>query len=165
LSTVISGSNNTALGYFAARVTTASRVTAIGSNALGLSISGDANTAVGYNALGTGALTGGDNTAIGDNAGSVLSSGGTNVFIGSAAGSTTTFGGSNICIGVNARTSGAATSNELSLGSSAQYVATDGAAATYFPTATAGAVVLGLALGFIRINLNGTLVKIPVYGN
>jgi hypothetical protein len=132
---------------------------------MALSTSGDANTAVGYNALGTAVLTGGDNTAIGDNAGSILAGGGTNVFIGSAAGSTTVGGSSNICIGVNARTTGASTSNELSLGSSSQYVATNGGATTYFATATAGAVVLGAAQGFIRINLNGTLVKIPVYGN
>ena len=58
-------------------------------------------------------------------------------------------------------------SNELSIGSASagQYVATNGGATTYFATATAGAVVLGLAQGFIRINLNGTFVKIPVYGN
>jgi hypothetical protein len=53
----------------------------------------------------------------------------------------------------------------LSIGGTTAYVATNGAAATYFPTATVGAVVLGSALGFIRILLNGTFVKIPVYGN
>jgi hypothetical protein len=55
--------------------------------------------------------------------------------------------------------------NQLVLGSASYYVATNGFATTYFPTATAGAVVLGSALGFIRILLNGTYVKIPVYGN
>ena len=68
-------------------------------------------------------------------------------------------------IGRDANTTAAGTVNELAIGSSSFYVATNGAAATYFPTATAGAVALGLAQGFIRINLNGTLVKIPVYGN
>jgi hypothetical protein len=165
LRNLVSNSNCTALGYFAGRATTGQRNTAIGANALALSTSGDANTAVGYNAMGLAVVTSGDNTCIGDNAGANIAGGGTNTCIGSAAGSNIVGGGSNICIGVNAATSAAGNSNELSIGSSVQYVATNGAAATYFATATAGAVIAGNPQGFIRIRLNGTFVKIPVYGN
>jgi hypothetical protein len=62
--------------------------------------------------------------------------------------------------------SGSTVSSELCIGSPTYFVATNGAATTYFPTASAGAVALPAAcLGFIRINLNSSFVKIPVYGN
>jgi hypothetical protein len=117
--------------------------------------------------MGSAITTGGFNTCVGRSAGSALLGGSDNTFIGNTAGSTTTTGTQNICIGSNSTMSAAGISNELSIGSAfgGQYVATNGGAATYFPTATAGAVVLASALGFIRINLNGTFVKIPVYGN
>ena len=162
---LVSNSNNTALGYYAGRAVTGADVTAIGANALALATTGFNNTAVGSNAMGFAVTTGAYNTAIGAGAGSNLTSGPSNVFIGNDCASTTTTGGQNICIGVGTRTSTNTISNELCIGSSSGFVATNGAAATYFATATTGAVVLGAAQGFIRINLNGTLVKIPVYGN
>jgi hypothetical protein len=112
------------------------------------------------------AVTGGFNVAVGASTGAALTTGATNTFIGHASGAVVQTGSSNICIGSNSQVSGIAISNELVIGSNGQFVATNGAAATYFATATAGAVALPVAsLGFIRINLNGSFVKIPVYGN
>jgi hypothetical protein len=165
LRAVVSSNNCTALGYQAARANTAADVTAIGSNALALGTVGGGNTAVGKDAMGTSVVTGSFNTSIGSDSGAALLGGSSNTLLGVAAGNTITTGSSNICIGRAAITSSATVSNELVLGSATQFVATNGAAATYFPTATAGAVVPGNCQGFIRIYLNGTFVKIPVYGN
>ena len=166
LRSLVSNSNCTALGFYAGRAVTGADVTAIGASALALATGGTANTVVGSNSMAGAATTGGFNTCVGWNSGNVITSGTSNVCIGAGAGSSNPQNGSsNICIGRDANGSGPATTNELSLGSATYYVATNGAAATYFPTATAGAVVLGNALGFMRIYLNGTFVKIPVYGN
>lgn len=140
------GSGNVAIGIGASNANTSNDNVAIGINALALNTSGTGQTAVGRQALN--AATGSNNTAFGSNAGANITS-----------------GTSNICIGVSSDTSSATVSNELVIGSSAQFVATNGAAATYFATATAGAVVPGNCQGFIRIRLNGSFVKIPVYGN
>ena len=106
-----------------------------------------------------------NNVALGTSALFTASTVSDTVAVGSGAGSNLTTGSSNICLGSASQGSAATVSNELSIGSAASFVGTNGAAATYFATATAGAVVLGNAVGFIRINLNGTFVKIPVYGN
>jgi len=165
LRSVVAQDNCTALGYQAARAVNSADVTAIGSNALALSTGGSQNTAVGSQTLGGAIVTGQSNTAVGYGAGFLVTSGASNTLIGTDAGNTLTIGHSNIVIGRGAVTGGAATTNELSIGSATYFVGTNGAAATYYATATAGAVVLGAAQGFIRILLNGTFVKIPVYGN
>ena len=175
------GTNNTAVGRSAlAANLTGLQCTAVGMNALAGLQTGTGNTAFGFQAINTG--TGGSNnvavgvsallaggggnnsTAVGNNA-LLASTNGANTALGSGAGANITTGINNICIGVSASASAAGISNELSIGSSGNFVATNGAAATYFATATAGAVVPGNCQGFIRILLNGTFVKIPVYGN
>jgi hypothetical protein len=93
----VSGGNNTAFGYWAARGSTASFNTAVGNEALWSTTSGGSNTAVGYQALqrnttavgstavGAGALgnstTGQYNTGIGINALSGVSTGSGNTMI------------------------------------------------------------------------------------
>lgn len=165
LRAVVSSNNCTALGYQAARANTAADVTAIGSNALALGTVGGGNTAVGKDAMGTSVVTGSFNTSIGSDSGAALLGGSSNTLLGVAAGNNITNGSSNICIGRAAITSGVAAANELVLGSATQFVATNGAANTYFTTATAGAIVPTNFTGYIRIYLNGTYVKIPIYGN
>jgi hypothetical protein len=165
----ISASDNVAVGNGTlSGVTTAGACVIVGAASGAAITTGDGNTIVGGGA-GQSVTTGASNTIIGRNAGWTfgfgLTTGANNIYIGETAGSNATTGSSNICIGRASNLSGATVSNELVIGSAANFVATNGAAATYFPTATAGAVVLGNAQGFIRINLNGTLVKIPVYGN
>jgi hypothetical protein len=130
-----------------------------------LATSGDGNTAVGAAAMGVSAVTGGYNTAIGITAGPSLTSGSFNTFIGQSSGTNLLTGSSNIAIGAGSTISASNASNQLSIGSAARYVGTNTNATDYFPTATTGAVALGLAFGFIRIYLNGSFVKIPVYGN
>jgi hypothetical protein len=131
---------------------------------LALSTSGNGNTAVGQNAIGNGITTGSYNTAIGLAAGYILTSGDRNTLLGTAAGDNITTGSSNICIGSDAQTSAAGASNELVVGSNARFVATDGAANTFFTSATALSTgVLPVTCGFIKINLNGTVRKIAVY--
>ena len=116
--------------------------------------------------MGTSITTGGANIAIGSGAGPSLLSGANNTFIGTDAGSGVTTGSSNICIGRSATASGIGNSNDLAIGSATYFVASNGAATTYFTTATATSTgVLPATCGFIRILLNGTFVKIPVYAN
>ena len=166
LKDTVSNSNCTALGYFAGRANTAADVTAIGANALALGTTGVNNTAVGSGAMALAVTTGAYNTAIGTGAGANLTSGASNVIIGNDCASTTTTGGSNICIGVGTRTSTNSISNEFSIGSSTTFVATNGGATTYFAFGAAGGVALpATCSGAIRIYLNGTFVKIPVYPN
>ena len=77
-----------------------------------------------------------------------------------------TTGTNNICIGVSSNASAAGVNNELVIGSSTSFVATNGGATTYFTTASAlSSGSLPVNCGFIRVYLNGSFVKIPVYGN
>jgi len=134
------GGKNTAIGYSALPISTSSNyTTAVGANALLLLNSADNNTAIGYNA-GASITTGASNTVIGYN----------------AAQATLTTGASNIIIGASATTAAASTSNSLVIGSSTNYVATNGGATTYYATT-------GASLGYIQIRLNGSNVKIQVY--
>ena len=165
LSNVITTSNNTALGYQAAQGTTASETTAIGSNALALSTGGAQNVAVGSSAMGAAIVTGGFNTAIGTSAGNSLTSGINNTLIGNNAAANLTIGNANICIGMNATVNVVSDSNTLAIGSSGQFVATNGGATTYYATATAGAIVPLSFVGYMRIRLNGTFVKVPIYND
>lgn len=160
----VSGAENVAVGTGAARNITGDYNTAIGSNALYSATTGGVNTAVGFSAMNSN-VSGNYNAAFGAASGLVISTGSHNTMVGYSAGLTTTSGSENIIIGSNAAASTASVSNELVIGSSARWVATNGNATTLFTTATTGAVTLGQARGYIRINLNGTLYKIPVYGN
>ena len=78
----LTGSNNTAIGYFALRyITSGSDNTASGSAALLLNTTGNANTAYGDNAL-LHNTTGDNNIGLGDFAGSNLTTGDNNIDIG-----------------------------------------------------------------------------------
>ena len=79
-----------------------------------------------------------------------------NTFLGTNSGAATTTGSSNIVLGRDAATSAANASNEFIVGSATYWVATNGAAATYFPTA-------GASLGYMQFRLNGQFVKVQVY--
>jgi hypothetical protein len=121
------------------------------------------NTAVGASALNVNS-TGFANTAFGGSAGVAVSTGSYNTFTGYNAGYLITTGASNIAIGVDA--SPANGSNQLAIGSSARFVATNGGATTYYTTATALSTgTLPATCGFIRVYLNGSWVKIPVYAD
>ena len=166
LAGITAGNNNTALGYLAAQSTVASGVTAIGANVLTLSTGGDQNTAVGSGAMSAGIVTGAANSAFGSGSLAALTIGIGNVAIGINAGNTTTNGNGNIFIGANTAGTAAGTSNQLGIGSVGNYVATNGGPTTYFGAPSAGGVALPVTCsGFIQINLNGALVKIPVYPN
>jgi len=134
------GGKNTAIGYATLNLaSTANYTVAIGAQALQLQTGGDGNVAIGYLAGGV-LTTGQNNTIIGTNACVA------NLITGS----------SNIVIGSGADTLSGSASNKLVIGSSANYVATDGGPTTYYATA-------GSSDGYIIINLNGREVKIEVF--
>lgn len=151
--------------------------TAIGAGALSLCSTGSENTAIGQNAgfgistgvrnvmigtaTGSGStVTGSRNIVIGRQAGNQLTSGSDNVLVGTQAGDSITTGSSNIVIGCGAGADVAAAgdSNQLVLGDATNYVATNGGATTYYATA-------GASLGYMRVRLNGTYVKIEVFAD
>ena len=165
LSSVVSNSGNTALGYYAAKNVTGSDNVAIGYNALNLGTTATGNVAIGTGSLGNAIVSGNYNICVGQGSGYVVTSGTSNAFIGTDAGSVTTTGSSNICIGRSAVTA-ATDSNVIAIGSSTYFVGTNGAANTYYATATAGAVALpAAAVGFWRVSINGTFRKIAVYAD
>jgi hypothetical protein len=157
LGSIITGDSCTAVGSLALQSVTGSRNTAVGYAALNSLGSNTDNTAVGASAIAYN--TGSRNTAIGRNAlqGAVgFSTGSDHVCIGDSAGDSITTGSSNIVIGSNADVAAATDSNQLVLGSVGNYVATNGAATTYYATA-------GASLGYIQVRLNGANVKIQVF--
>ena len=161
------GANNTntvcGAGALAAGTSTF-RCVAVGQSALAAVTSGNSNTAVGAQALVTN-QTGNENVAVGSFA-LQLATADKNIAIGHNAAANLTTGTSNIVIGTTAPSPAVGTSNMLALGSSANWVATNGAAATYYTTATALSTgTLPATCGFIRVYLNGSWVKIPVYAD
>ena len=162
----------TAVGNEAAAVNTADSVTAIGRralytntiganntacgmNALFSNVSGTENTAVGYTALSS--VNANYNTAVGSSA-LTIASGQRNTALGAYAGAVQTAGNSNIFLGINSRGPNLNDSNQLCIGSVAEWVGTDGAANTYFAAA-------GASLGYWRVVINGTTRKIQVYAD
>jgi len=97
LRSLLIGSNNTAIGYSAATSHTASNATAVGSQALLSSTTGDANTAVGTNSLRS-VTTAANNTSIGFQALYSAVTTGTNTAVGSNALYATT-GAGNVALG------------------------------------------------------------------
>jgi hypothetical protein len=131
-----------------------------------LSTSGNDNTVVGATAMGNAIATGSANVVIGSGSGTNIVAGSSNTLIGTDAGNGLGAGTQNICIGRAANTPLGASVNELVLGSATYYVATNGGPTTYFAAGAAGGVAVPVTCsGFIRIYLNGTYVKIPVYPN
>jgi len=180
LNTVAAGLDNTAIGASSLSAnTTGNYNTAIGRNALVSNTTGGENSAIGRSALSSNTI-GGENIAIGRSALGSNTTGGKNTAFGAYSGGLVTTGSNNISIGYNASHSGIAATNEivigvnaagvgnntLSIGSSVNFVATNGAAATYFTSATAtSSGILPATCGFIKVNLNGTIVKIPIYAD
>lgn len=152
-----SGTDNTALGRQAAKdLNTGASNVAIGVNAFNANINGNNNVAVGGNSILTG-TAGSNNVAVGF--GSLnITNGSNSTAIGFQSGDFQTSGSSNILIGANARTITNTDSNQLSIGSSVNYVGTNGAANTYYATA-------GASAGYWRIVINGTVRKIQVYAD
>ena len=100
LLTNTSGTDNSAFGYNALKLDTASFNTAFGSYALDANTSGINNTAIGYHALGAN-ISGSNNTMIGYQAG-LVNTVSDNTFVGSNAGDANTTGTGNVAVGRNA---------------------------------------------------------------
>ena len=150
---------NTAIGAGALSFcTTGSENTVLGQNA-GFGIStGVRNVMIGVATGSGGTVTGSRNIVVGRQAGNQLTSGSDNVLLGNQAGDSITTGNSNIVIGSGADVAAAGDSNQFVLGDATNYVATNGGATTYYATA-------GASLGYIRVRLNGTFVKIQVFAD
>lgn len=160
-----SGADNVAIGRLSANsITSGTQNVAIGGSALQTSSVGTYAVAIGFGALNL--STADANVAIGAFACSSLTTGTNNVAIGYNACANTTTGSSNICIGRATATEAVNSNNQLVIGSSTYFVGTNGAANTYYATATAGAVALpAAAVGFWRVIINGTPRKIAVYAD
>jgi hypothetical protein len=156
---------NTAVGSSVLNAnTTGIENVALGRGAMQSSTGASYNTAIGHQAL-FNASAGNSNVAIGREA-LYACTGSDNVAIGQAAGNLATSANNNIIIGRNAQLAAATDDNQLVLGSAGTWVATNGAAATYYTTATALSTgTLPATCGFIRVYLNGSWVKIPVYAD
>lgn len=162
------GTNNTAVGHQAGWACTInSNNVSVGQNCA-LYQTGANNTAIGAQTM-LGVLsssTGGQNTAVGSTALYALTTGANNTAVGLDAGNNITTGSANICLGRASATAAPTDSNQLVIGSAGQFVATNGGATTWYTTATAQSTgVLPATCGFIRVRLNGTYVKIPVYAD
>jgi len=160
LQEVSTQNNNTAIGCQSAQRMRSADNVSIGVNALRGSATaanntGALNVAVGNDSL-SATASGASNVAVGYQALLNSTSGFNNVAVGYGAGNNITTGGVNICLGVNATTAAATTSNSLVIGSTGNYVATNGGATTYYATA-------GASLGYIQVRLNGADVKIQVF--
>lgn len=166
MNTATTGDFNTAIGSNALfSLTQGQYNVGVGTNAAYAISTSSQNTAIGHGALfGTGS-TGNANVAIGTNALNMCAGSG-NTAIGQSAGSSATSAVDNIIIGRNAQLAVATDDNQLVIGSSGAWVATNGAAATYYTAATALSTgTLPATCGFIRVYLNGSWVKIPVYAD
>ena len=150
---ITTGANNSAFGYLAGQVIS----------------SGSSNAFFGGSS-GINTTTGGYNTFVGSSAGGNCSTGGSNAFFGYGAGGAVETGTANTAVGANAGPS-ADISHSISIGhgaaASASYQLAIGSSSdpiTTASTATAGAAALpGNPLGFLVVNLNGALVKLPYY--
>jgi hypothetical protein len=173
-------STNTKYGYSALGWNFGTYNTAFGHSALRSNSSGDRNTAFGYSALdaNSGGLNAGNqNTAVGYFALNSNTSGWYNTAVGSIAGSNNTTVGFNTYIGYNANTSlnttGMSTaigynasiteSNQIVLGTAAEYVSIPGTKAS--TTASTGALVVAGGVGIGGdVNLSGKVNIISPYG-
>ena len=150
---ITTGNNNSLFGYLAGQFIS----------------TGLSNTAVGGSS-GINTTTGGYNTFFGASSGNNCSTGGSNAFFGAGAGGAVETGNANTAIGPNAGPS-EDVSNSISIGhgaaASASYqlaIGSSSAPIIVASTATAGAAVLpSNPLGFLVVNLNGELVKLPYY--
>lgn len=159
---------NVAVGYTAGRyISSGANNIAVGAGTLSGSnanqITGLQNVAVGVQAMLV-ATTNSNNVALGALACSSMSSGDYNVAIGSGSAFFKTSGSSNIMIGAFSETETPTSSNQLSIGSASNWVATNGGPNTYYPSAGGGAIPpIAGSIGFMRVMLNGTMRKLPVF--
>ncbi len=169
------GSYATLFGSQSARHACGDYCTVVGFNAMsnnGLSTPNTTNdcTIMGYNA---GARSGDDCVIIGSNSSNAAVTGGANnIFIGSGCAASPQTGNDNTIIGTGACAAGGARSNIVALGSGCAVPGANGRLAfgsgmeAVQTTATAGVQTLPAnPAGFIRIEWNGTLYKIPVYND
>lgn len=85
-------------------------------------------------------------------------SGSDNIALGYLAGSTLLSGSSNIIIGRSAVTESATSSNQICFGSTSYWVGTNGGPTVWWAGASG-------AIGYWRVIINGTAVKIPIYAD
>ncbi len=175
MTSLTSGIRNVGLGFQALySITTTNENVGIGFNALSGSASPTACTAVGTQALLN--VSGNNNTGFGYNVGSGISSGSAQL----------TSGANNTLIGFEADVNNAATIGALAIGSNAVADIATGATssdngpgiaigsaafpvgfrgdATVYPTAGIGGGTLPLTFtGYVRVKINGTYYKLPLY--
>jgi hypothetical protein len=120
LSSLTTGSDNTALGYLAGRFLTSDRNSLLGSYAGYSLVSGGFNTLMGFSA-GRGLTSGNGNVAMGDQSGRNLTTGSSNVFLGRDAGFTSINSSRSIAIGHGAGYSSSSGSRFVAVGYQAAY--------------------------------------------
>jgi hypothetical protein len=169
-----SGTSDSAFGYQALNATGAySQCSAFGASALNV-CTGNLNDAHGYNALGS-VTSGTNNVGFGANTGStagsgtVLISGTNNTFLGYGSGTNSNSSVGTLAIGYQAIAdiaTGATSSDNgpgMAIGSTAAKVGFRGDG-TVYPSAGVGGGTLPLTFtGYVRIKINGTYYKIPLY--
>ena len=169
-----SGTSNSAFGYATLNAAgTNIQCTAVGALALTV-CTGNLNDAHGYNALGS-VTSGTNNVGFGANTGStagsgtVLISGTNNTFLGYGSGTNSNSSVGTLAIGYQAIAdiaTGATSSDNgpgMAIGSTAAKVGFRGDG-TVYPSAGVGGGTLPLTFtGYVRIKINGTYYKIPLY--
>lgn len=136
-------STNTAVGSGALASTQAiaSNNTALGRNSQQFNSTGTGNISIGGSALSSLLFSGSSNVAVGYQAGAALSTGSSNITIGRAAATETT-----------------TSSNQICFGSTSYWVGTNGGPTVWWAGASG-------AIGYWRVIINGTAVKIPIYAD
>jgi hypothetical protein len=166
----VSGTGNTAIGYYALNVSTASSNTAVGDGAFGSVTSGAEVTGIGryagvyqlgsYNtAIGSRALfgvsgqsTASNNTAVGYQAGQAVTTGGSNFFGGYQAGYLNSVGTNNVHIGSLAGYSSTSGSYNTFLGNSAGYNNTTASGNTFLGHQSGYANTTAASLTYVGAN-------------
>ena len=136
-------STNTAVGSGALASTQAGATnnTASGNNSQRYNFAGIGNTSFGSSTLSNLLFSGSSNVAVGYQAGAALSTGSSNIIIGRAAATETT-----------------TSSNQICFGSTSYWVGTNGGPTVWWAGASG-------AIGYWRVIINGTAVKIPIYAD
>jgi len=120
LSSVTSGTDNTAMGYLAGRSLTSNRNTLMGSYSGNALVNGGSNTMVGYSA-GRSMTAGTGNVMAGDQAGYSLTTGISNVFLGRDAGYTSVNSSRSVAIGHGAGYTNSSGTRWIAVGHQAGY--------------------------------------------
>lgn len=160
-SAIANSNNNVAIGSFSLySLTSGENNVSVGVAALYSLTTATSNTAIGYQSL-FNTTTGIDNIAIGEQSGLANTTGQNNVFCGSNSGDTNTTGSYNTFLGANTKNSPSTTqfstavgfdsqitaSNQIVLGTSAEYVYIPGTTASTTTTSGALQVIGGVGVG------------------